>query len=147
MLEGGIDIKVADALNHIGANKAGEYFKDLVYNLRRMVLLQGGGQWLGVRTIVVKPKSYVMIEYLEEKASKLLHIINTEKDKKVWLFNDNSYATDEALLFKNSYELYPGIMVKIMLEYKEGIYVYNPNDEEAVIKVDQYAMRTCDFLD
>lgn len=147
MFGSGIDIKVGDALNRLESSKGLEYFKDLVYNLRRMVLLQGGGQWLGVRTVVIKPKKYVLIEYLEEKASKLLHIINTEKDKKVWLFNDSSYASDEALLFKNSYELYPGIMVKIMLEYKEGIYVYNPNDEEAVIKVDQYAMRTCDFLD
>ena len=127
------------------AKKYMDLVKDVAYNLRRMVLLNGGGQWLGVRTIKVPPRGYVTIEYVQEMASKMLHIINPNKDKVLWLFNDTAYTRDEQVLQQHSYELYPGLVGRILLEYKEAIYVYNPSDEEAIVKVDQYIARTCYF--
>jgi len=132
-------------LGNASGDKTEFLLKDIAYNLRRLVLLQGGGEWKGTKTLVVPPKSYITVEFVEEFSSRLINVSNIENDKTLWLFQDISYASDPLLLEKNSFPIAPGLMATLLLEYKEGVYMYNPYDEPANIKVDIYAMRTCFF--
>jgi hypothetical protein len=131
----------------VGNNSSStEYLlKDIAYNLRRLVLLQGGGEWKGTKTLVIQPKQYVTVMFVEEMATRLVQVANITTDKTLWLFPDISYASDEQTLKANSFPLAPGLMTTLMLEFKEGIYCYNPYEELAQIKVDIYAMRNCYF--
>jgi len=132
-------------IGNASGDKVEQLLKDIAYNLRRLVLLQGGGEWKGTKTLVIPAKSYVTVEFVEEFSSRLINVSNIEQDKTLWLFQDISYASDPLLLEKNSFPIAPGLMATLLLEYKEGVYMYNPYDEPANIKVDIYAMRTCFF--
>ena len=132
--------KLAKKLNEVQAE---ELLKDIAFNLRRLVLTQGGGQWKGTKTIVIQPRQSVMVKFVEVRAAVMVHIANITNDKTLWLFNDQTYANDELALEANSFPLPPGMVSKLLLEYKELVYAYNPYDEPAKIKVDIFAERTC----
>lgn len=85
----------------------------------------------------------MLVKFVEVKAAVMVHIANITNDKTLWLYNDQTYANDEQALEANSFPLPPGMVSKLLLEYKELIYAYNPNEEEAKVKVDIYAERTC----
>ncbi len=132
--------KLAKKLNEVQAE---ELLKDIAFNLRRLVLTQGGGQWKGTKTITIQPKQSTTLYFVEVKAAVMVHIANITNDKTLWLFNDQTYVNNEAALEANSFPLPPGMVSKLLLEYKELVYVYNPNDEPAKVKVDIFAERTC----
>ncbi len=117
--------------------------RDMAFNLRRIVLCLGGGQWKGTRTLTIEPHSSVLVKFVEVKAAVMVHVVNITNDKILLLYNDQTYAHDEKVLKMNSFPLHPGKISKVLLEYKEVLYAYNPYDEPAQIKVDLYAERTC----
>jgi len=112
-------------------------------NLSRLLLLNGGGEYVGTKTIFIKPKSFVQIEYITEKASRQITVLNPSRDKVIYLYS-NKALKEEGEIKLNAYPLHPGGQVSFLLEYKEALYAFNDDPkEDAKILVSVFAERLC----
>ena len=122
-----------------------EVLKDIAYNLRRLVLLQGGGRWLGTKSLELEPKEEITIYFQDAQSSILVVVSNASLTEDILLSTDITVFKDPVKINKLTRVLKPGVQFKVLLEYKEGLYAYNPGNLPAIIEVDYYVSRDCNF--
>ena len=123
-----------------------DILKDMAYNLRRLVLVQGGGRWLGSKLFKIEPKKDITIYFHQAQSSVLVIVHNTSYTEDVYLSPDPTIFKDPKKVDKTVKILKPGQSFRLVIEYMEGIYAFNPGNTEAVIEVDTYAIRDCHFF-